>query len=214
MQQTFLDIQAWVSENAPSHLPHLNGPANADEIEMVENEIGLKLPEDFKEFLKLHNGEDDTSWLAILGDGNQLLTCESIINQYKIEQQVGRDLLDPEMETVEFWKDRVAGNVIFIKGAVQPLTLHQRWIPFTNMNGDVIRYFDFSPAPGGVAGQVIEVDQEGCVYEVVANSFSDMLEAYLSDLRNGKYQVDEEGYIESTEQKEIYWGMPDWLNDA
>ncbi len=118
------------------------------------------------------------------------------------------------METIEFWKDRTEGGVIFIHGPVKPLMLHPNWLPMTCMNGNVFRYFDYDPAPGGVAGQIIEVDPENCSYEVIASSFSELKEKYLSDLQSGIYDVDDEHFIERVVEKPVIQGVPEWLKNA
>lgn len=77
-------------------------------------------------------------------------------------------------------------------------------------------YFDldFDPAPGGIAGQVIEVDPENCSYQVLANSIEEYLAIYVNQLESGKYKVDEEGYIELINQEnDMNWGMPEWLKE-
>ena len=149
-----------------------------------------------------------------MGDGNQLLPCRSIISQYKLDQKIGNETYDPEMETLEFWKDRAQSGAIFINGPVKPLLRHPKWLPLTCLNGDVLRYFDFDPAPGGTVGQIIEVDPECCSYEVLAVNFTELLENYFKDLLNGVYEVDEEHHINRIEQKEKTRGMPLWLKNA
>lgn len=62
-----------------------------------------------------------------------------IVEQHKLGQVIAEEHYDPEMETIAFWKDRIEGNVIFVKGAVKPLLRHPKWLPFTCMNGDVFR---------------------------------------------------------------------------
>lgn len=207
-------IIEWVRKNASPVLDHLNTPANDDLISSVESETGINLPDSFKDFLRCYDGEDGEGWLALFGNGNQLLPCLAIIDQYRLDQEIGESLFEPQMETIEFWKDSTEGNVIFIKGAVKPLTLHPKWVPITCMNGDVLRYLDFDPAPGGINGQVIEVDPECCSYQVLASSFEELLAIYGSQLQENFYTVDDEGYIESSEESEMNWGVPEWLKNA
>ncbi|OEY67333.1 SMI1/KNR4 family protein [Marinobacter sp. X15-166B] len=195
-------------------MQHLNKPASPADIHAVEQETGLSLPEDYKHFLKHHNGEDGTSWLAILGDGNQLLPCDGIISQYKLDQDIAREFYDPDMETIEFWKDRTASGVIFVDGPVKPLMRHPKWLPFTCMNGDVYRYFDYDPAPGGTPGQIIEVDPENCSYTRLAATFSELVDSYLAELQSGVYSVSGDGFIERTTEKDLSPGMPEWLKNA
>lgn len=214
MDASLAKILEWVSANAREVLSHLNGPASDADIASVEAATGLTLPVAYKDFLRRHNGEDGATWLALLGNGNQLLSCQCIIDQYRLEQEIGRDLYHPELETPTFWKDRAEEGVIFIKGPVKPLTLHPGWLPITCMNGDVLRYLDYDPAPGGIPGQVIEVDPEGCTYQVLATSFEALLNDYASQLATGKYRVAEDGFIESVHADDLNWVVPDWLKQV
>jgi len=214
MEIVMENLVAWIRENASDVLLHLNEGASTDDLKAVESETGLKIPDDYKEFLSRHDGEDGNSWLALFGDGNQLLSCKSIISQHQLDQEIGAQFYDPELETIDFWKDRTSRGVIFVRGPVKPLTLHPYWLPMTCMNGNVFRYFDYDPAPGGIPGQIIEVDPESCSYEVLANSFSDLVGNYLDDINNGVFEVDDEHFIERIIEKNIEVGMPDWLKNA
>lgn len=214
MNKDLEKIIGWAKMHSPQTLQHLNPPASDGDIKAVEEELGRTLPVTFKELLKQFDGEDGQSWLALFGNGNQILSCKMMIEQYKLSQEIADQIDDSEMDTVEFWKDRVESNIIFVKGAVKPLLNHPNWIPFTSMNGDVFRYLDFDPAPGGEEGQVIEVDPEGCSYRVITNNIEDFLAMYAIQLEDGKYKIDQEGYIELKNQEDdMNWGVPDWLRD-
>ncbi len=214
MDKSLQQIIDWVQRNSKQTLEHLNPPATDEAIGSVESQLGVTLPHAFKALLKRFDGEDGQTWLALLGNGNQLLPCEQIIEYHELDQRAAKQFYDPKMETIEFWKDRVANQVIFVKGAVKPLLLHPKWIPITSMNGDVIRYLDYDPAPGGTIAQVIEVDAEGCSYQVLAGSFDDFLALYAQQLEDGLFHVDDEGYIECSEEDDMDWGVPDWLKNA
>ena len=205
-------ILTWVKLHSPQTSQSLNSPANDEDIAEVEAMVNLTLPASLKNLLKIFDGESDETWLALFGNGNQMLSCKNVIEQYKIGQQIGEEFFEPEMETVEFWKDRIESSVVFVKGSVKPLLRHPKWLPFTCMNGDVFRYLDFDPAPGGVEGQIIEVDPEGCSYQVLANSLEDFYVLYAKQLESGEYKVGDDGFIELVaDENEINWGIPDWL---
>ena len=214
MADTLTEIKDWLTIHSPQTLAHLNGPASHAQIDEVEAQIGMSLPPAFKEFLTRHDGEDGETWLALFGDGNQLLSCQAIVDQYTLDQELGLRFYNPEMGTIAFWKDRVARNVIRIKGTVKPLVLHPKWIPLTCMNGNVFRYIDFDPAPGGTPGQIIEVDPECCSYQVLASSFDELLDHYLAQLLRGEFVVDNEEYVESREESSMEWGVPEWLSKS
>lgn len=217
MQANFEKIVGWIETHAPETLKNLNPPATDASIAAVEQVVGLSLPDAYKQFLRIHDGERE-ELNALFGDSNKLLSCDEIITQYQLDQHIGNMLYDPSMETVDFWQDRTRNQIMFIKGGVKPLRLHPKWIPLTVMNGDVFRYLDYDPAPSGVMGQVIEVDPEGCSWQVLANSFEELLSQYALALTNGLYTVDQEvdeGYIVSLSSNNVCdWGMPEWLENA
>ncbi len=216
MQQDLVQIKAWLQAHAPATLAQLNPGASISDLEQLEQGLGMPLPESLKQFLMQHDGDDALGCDAFWGDFNVMLSCQQILQQYHLDQEIGQQLYDPSMETIEFWRDRIQGRIIFVKGAVKPLMLHPGWIPLTNMNGDVIRYLDYDPAPGGIKGQIIEVDPENCSYQVIADSFEDLLRRYRLALEAGEYRVDTEGYIEriDIDQDVMAWGMPNWLVPA
>lgn len=208
-------ILSWATQNAPQTVANLNKPAAISDLDAIESEFGMPLPQGFGELWKSFDGDGLGTWLAIFGNGNQMLSCKELIEHYKLDQEIGKSLYDPAMHKIGFWKDRIADHVIFVRGAVKPLMLHPKWLPFTSMNGDVIRYFDFDPAPGGTPGQVIEVDPEGCSYQVLADSLSAFLSDYADQLESGAYSVAGNGFIESSVEPDPFeWGMPGWLKRA
>jgi cell wall assembly regulator SMI1 len=167
------------------------------------------LPTDFKQLLKTFNGEK--SWLAVLGNGNAILSCENIIQYYQ-EDAEHSDYADDEMNTLEFWQDRVANGIIRIKGSVKPLiTYHTKWIPFTCCNGDVFRYFDFDPAEGGIMGQIIEVDPENCSYKVIATNLTELLTIYLDELNQNLFEAEDGLSIQAIPTGTELWPIPEWL---
>lgn len=204
-------LKHWMLTHAPQVLQQLNPPASKTDIQAVEQATGLKLPESLKLFLSLHNGEAGEDGLALLGNGNQLLSCEAMIEQYQWGLQMEQYLNDSQCDTPHFWKDRVLKNIIAVKGPVKPLLNHPHWLPLTCMNGDVFRYLDFDPAPGGLPGQVIEADPESCAYQVLAPDFETFLKQYIVELKANHYHIDETGYLETREPATMDWGVPDWL---
>jgi len=208
-------IVAWVTRKSPATLSGLNLPAGNSEIASLESKLKMTLPESFKDFLALHDGESGVNMLALLGDGNRLLSCKEILKQYKLDQQLGKAVHDPDLSKPAFWKDSASSQTIFLKGPVKPLLLHPKWIPITCMNGEVMRYIDLDPAPTGVPGQIIEVDVEGCSYEVLAESFEDLLSNHADQLEAGLFEVEESGNIFRDCGKDLMsWTVPGWLKRA
>ncbi len=215
MQRDLEFIKAWMQQHAPATLTHLNVPASTADLQSLETAVGQALPESFKQFMRLHNGDSDVIGDTFFGDYNVMLSTTQIVQQYQLDQEIARHIYDPQMATMAFWRDRVSNQIIFVKGAVKPLMLHPKWIPITCMNGDVLRYLDFDPAPGGVLGQVIEVDPESCAYQVIASSFEDLIRRYRIAIETGVYTVNGDGQIASVYDNDVLsWGVPEWLQKA
>jgi len=211
MQDDLKSILKWTEVYSPQTLLHLNPPASEAAIIAVERAIGVELPVSYKSMLGQFNGEGEMSSSALLGDGHQLLSCERILEVYV----TGGDETNQKIDDVDVWRELASSEIIFIKGPVKPLSRHPLWVPMTSMNGDVLRFLDYDPAPGGVAGQLIEVDAECCVHKVLAPSFEAFLQSYANDLAGGLFTVDEEGDIQSMDVDDpSEWGVPAWLNDT
>lgn len=208
-------IRGWMQTHSPATLAGLNPPASQADLDRVVATTGLRLPDSFADFLRLHDGEAFGN-PALLGDFNTLLSCDEIVEEYLLEQEMAASIDDPEFSSIAFWRDRVASRVIFVRGAVKPILSHPAWLPFTRMNGDILRYIDFDPAPTGVPGQIIEVDAEGCTYEVLADSFAAFLADYARRLLAGEFCHDEEygGVVSRTDKDILQWTMPAWLKNA
>ena len=68
-----------------------------------------------------------------------------------------------------------------------------------------------------MVGQIIEVYNEACSYQVLAPSLSDFLQTFIERLHTGYSQVDEDNSLQPTEEEdtdETEWGLPDYLKDV
>ena len=208
------ELLTWIKQNAPNCITHLNNGATLDDIIEVEKEVEIPIPNDYKEFLLMHDGEEGVNFLAIFGDGNQLLPCSEIISQYKLDQEIGKEIYDPKFDNPKVWKNNIKEEIIFVNGPVKPLHFHPKWLPMTCCNGNVFRYFDYDPAPGGLIGQIIEIDPECCRYEVIADNFTDLVGRYLIDLEKGFYEIGKDHYIERIKENDTKPTLPEWLKSV
>lgn len=209
--ETLKAIKQWFGEYAPKVLEESMEPATESEINRVEVETGLKLPEDFKNFLRVQNGAN--GFIPLFGDRQELLTCEQIVEEYRYGRE-NHELSSDDLQQYQEWKEMATENRIDISGPVKPHESHPNWLPISNLNGDILRYLDFDPAEGGALGQVVEVDLEGVRWEVLAPSFEAFLLIFYDELINGHFEVDEFGGV--VKKEEYYpdsdsWPVPDWL---
>lgn len=207
-------IERWLGANAPDARAQLRGPAAPGDLEKLEKLIGYVLPDEVKAIYLVHDGEDGTG-SGMLGGWDLFLPLSQVMTYWRLYVDLAEQLGGQE-DTPDHWRRQIEEDVIFIKGPVKPLLGSPRRIPVTNMNGDILRFLDFDPAPGGQPGQVIEVDPEGCMYQVVAPSFVDLLEQHAGALERGDYAVVDGDItrVDETQEEPHRWGLPEYLRDV
>ena len=173
-------LEAWAGANAAEMLSDLNPGATDDQVTALESELGFSLPDAFKASLAVHNGEDDGWPCKVFANHGAYLSTSRIVEEWRQRQQFGEDIEEDPEELLQ-------QGVITVDGPVKPKMFLRHWVPFMECNGDVFWAMDFSPAAGGTEGQIIQVDWEGCSWNVVANSFTDFLENYVTALERGDY---------------------------
>ncbi len=204
-------IEQWLRANLPEVIESLNDPATEDAIAAVEAQIGVRFPDALRASFHVHDGESN-NWPGAMADGHQLLPLAEVTRLWTLRTTFAAQFGGRE-DTPAAWRASTRDGIIFVKGPVKPLLGSPRWIPLTDMNGDVQRLLDFDPPTGGTSGQVIEVDPECCRYEVIAPSFLDHLERYAAELEAGRYSV-RDGIIASppdTREDPRTWGIPEYL---
>lgn len=180
VENLWVRLEAWATDNAPHILSDLCSGATTDQVRTLETELDVSLPDSFKTSLAVHSGEDDGWPAKVFTDYGAYLSTSCIAEEWRQRQQFDEDIEgDPE--------ELIDQNVIMVDGPVKPKMFLTSWVPFLECNGDVFWDLDFSPAAGGKKGQVIEVDWEGNSWKVIADSFADFLENYVTGLERGEY---------------------------
>ncbi len=82
-------ILGWARENAPQTVANLNKPASKADLEAVQAELKMPLPDGFCQLWSRFDGDGLGTWLAILGNGNQLLSCKELVEHYRLDQEIG-----------------------------------------------------------------------------------------------------------------------------
>ena len=137
-----------------------NEPATTEEIAELEEQLGVELPQDYKEFLEWHNGTDDREFCS---------TEEAADNADEFLE------IAEEMDEVETFleEDYQAGRVgkgTFVKG----------WVPFYDDGTGAVDVVDCAPGPNGTHGQVIHYDPDGDM-SITHTSFTDWVESRDED---------------------------------
>lgn len=179
---TWARIEAWLRENSRHGFSDLSGPASGVELAALGSTTGLAVPESMRAVLTVHDGQARPS---IFGAEFDFLSSRQMAEHWRMHLAV-LEHLPSEVLAGEFDPD----VMVQCDKGVRPLIANRKWLPFADSNGDITRYIDFDPAPGGRVGQVIEVDPEGTVWRVLASSFDEYLADRLRRLEAGEALLD------------------------
>lgn len=184
-------VKRLVEEIAPESVTNLNDGASDEEVAELRAVVPQAPPELF-ELLRLHDGEEMIAWTSLFPDGMQLMTVGHLLETARYRKSRPDDIEELALQ-------EQAHPMIRRSGPVKPYFTHPNRIPFAHVNGELLWCFDLDPAEGGKVGQIIYDDAEGMALGVVAESFEDLLDKYLRDLKAGAFTADDDGQIVSAE---------------
>jgi len=170
MNKEFDKFKQWLSFNYSDGLLDLNPPATTAEIEELTFTIGVDLPDDFLEILKIHNGQKGKA--AWLFDSQEFLSTHRIIEEFNI----WKNLLENER----------INKVSIPDEGVKNDWWNKCWIPFTSDGCGDHYCLDLDPNSSGTKGQVITLWYEVEQREIVAMSFSQWFKEYVNQLNSGE----------------------------
>lgn len=167
----------------------INASAEFPELQILEETVGVKLPEAFCKYLFTMNGQKNTeestrnrnTEIPLLGF-NVFLSVAGIIETWKMMNEIFPNDASP-IEWVH-------------EDKIKPFTWRKHWIPFTDFEGSQYIILDCDPGVNGTYGQVF-IWNSGMDYSsVVANTFEEFSKGLLLRLSAKKFDVTEFGTIE------------------
>jgi cell wall assembly regulator SMI1 len=180
MKETWEIVADKLKEMAPIVYKDLNEGATQEQIDELERLTGVKLPIDFVEFYKIHNGQTPIKFAPDISlfDHTKLMSIEEIIEvwtRWKEQVDAGEFIDNKNMP----WKTNPDTGIK--NDWWNPL-----WIPFFD-DADCNHYcIDLDPAPNGNYGQVIKTWHDDKERRMIAKSFKDWFIQFKEDLLNGK----------------------------
>ena len=187
IQELWRRLEAWGSINAPAMLEDLNPGAGENELLSLQEGLGIDLPRDFIDSLKVHNGENDGWPCKVFADRGAYLSTEGILEIWTLLQKIASEMTayTDQMDVEE----QIREGIVRVEGPVKPVDFSPKWVPILDCNGDVFWAIDFDPSDGGVVGQIVEVYWEGNSWKVIADSFKDLLSTYVLSLEANEYRI-------------------------
>lgn len=152
-----------------------NEPLDDVTLNEIESETGLKLPVEFKNLYKLHNGQDDIG--VSLFDFFNLNSAKDILKNWDafktLELQCDQDGIKAEPEA-----------------GIKDKWCNSKWIPFASTADGHDLCIDYDPAESGNVGQIITFWYNEGERNLIAESFDEFIISYLKNLEEGIYIYD------------------------
>lgn len=156
-----------------------NDGASDGDFKKLETTLGLKLPDDFKEVYRIHNGSDiegnfvDIFWLSIDGIINDYQVWKEVFDEGHFLDDEGRDIgCEPKHHAIK-----------------ADFHFNPKWLPISaNGCGDG-KMMDLDPTPDGSIGQIIQMWHDEPSRTLEALSLKALFEKFAQDLENDRYVI-------------------------
>ncbi|KAH6686301.1 glucan synthesis regulatory protein [Plectosphaerella plurivora] len=215
-------IDAWAEDNYPELFDQLGEGATNNDLNELEHILDCTLPQDVRESLMVHDGQERWGTPTGIIFGSMLLDCEELVQEWETWRKVNQQfLLDNAIakpavpskalggsdeasssrtptqpsrpnQNPNWRQDLISRQDCVPPNSVQRAYAHPAWIPLVRDWGGNNLAVDLAPGPSGTWGQVILFGRDYDTKYVVAKSWSHLLATVADDLGSGKWFVDED----------------------
>lgn len=184
LRDSWKRIRAWHKANTPPETFEPAPGASNEELTQLESLIGMKLPREFQESYRIHNGTSG-SWLLYFGMLRSLAGIAKEWSTYSQWQKsngygLGSDWQPVQLEDPE---------------KIKSIWWNPRRIPISDNGGGDPVTLDLDPANAGTIGQIIRLNHEVGPINVIARGFAEWIEQIACDLEAGKFVYDEDNLM-------------------
>ncbi len=176
-------LARWLDKYLPRSLGSLRSGASDDEFKGLEELIGAELPEEFKDFYSLHDGQEEDESLGIFF-GIRPLPLFEIAREYENWLEVSEIMNDSDGRIQIFPPNHIRRDSA------------RKWVPFTHdYSGNHIG-LDLEPSLKGNVGQVINFGTSEHPIFLLGKSFGEFLQRIVTELESGNFRIDgEEDFV-------------------
>jgi cell wall assembly regulator SMI1 len=153
-------------------------PATDAQINQISLETGCKIPDDLRQLLRIHNGQEMKSPLRWLPSGMNLLSCEKIIETWRQGMTFYKKYGEDAFSQQTYFQDQLR-NIID----------HPKRLTIAEQEGIATLMLDGAPGPKGISGQVI-VNITECDFVVLASKLTVFFKKYLQLMLDGQIYFD------------------------
>jgi cell wall assembly regulator SMI1 len=171
-------IERWLKDHLPAAMESLSSGLDEVPIARFENVIGQVLPADFRESLRIHDGQERDPAVGIIFGLRLLSLHEGSLKEWsRIKQQIEAAGTVP------------AEDDSFPQGAVERESLNLGWVPVAADWGGNFLAIDLAPDTRGTKGQVISFGRDEQCKCVLARSWGHFLRDVADELEQANFQI-------------------------
>ncbi|KAK5134909.1 hypothetical protein LTR08_005999 [Meristemomyces frigidus] len=213
-------MDRWLEDNYEELFEQIGIGATINDVNELEHELDCTLPQEVRESLQIHDGQERGGMPTGVIFGCMLLDCEEIMQEWQNWRKVNETYLN-EPQTYEIpqapikafagssssavpvaqvsqsanpqWRAELQDKQDSQPpNAIQKAYAHPAWIPLARDWGGNNIAVDLAPGPTGKWGQIILMGRDyDCTY-VVARSWSAFLATVADDMETDKWFIDED----------------------
>ncbi|WPH02072.1 Hypothetical protein R9X50_00492700 [Acrodontium crateriforme] len=213
-------MDRWLEDNYEELFENLGQPATINDVNELEHELDCTLPQDVRESLQVHDGQERGGLPSGAIFGCMLLDCEEIVQEWQNWRTVNEAYLNDGQKTYEIpqaptkafagssssavpvaqansasstWReDLLSKQDCHPPNTIQKAYAHPAWIPLARDWGGNNIAVDLAPGPTGKWGQIILMGRDyDCKY-VISRSWSAFLATVADDMNTDKWFIDED----------------------
>jgi cell wall assembly regulator SMI1 len=188
------DLNAALAKLDPPADPRFRGPASAASIEAAQQELGIALDADLVEFLSCMDGQEPDGW-GCLGD--------PIVPKFRFGPEPvhfsgwGWFLgIDGIVERTLLFREFTAENYEERYECLGPASFHEEYLQLVGSDNPTCIAIDLRPAPGGVLGQIVAINDQPNYVVVLAPSFRAFLQSVADGYAEGRFEYREGAWSE------------------
>jgi len=210
-------IDRWAEKNYEELFDNLCEGCTQNDINELEHELDMTLPQDVRESLGIHDGQERGGRPSGIIFGCMLLDCEEIVQEWNNWKTVNEEYLSGAKKPVPHYplkslntaasssssSSTPPGNKLWRQDlidrqdsqppkAIQKAYAHPSWIPLARDWGGNNIAVDLAPGPLGKWGQIILFGRDYDTKYVIARSWSHFLAIVADDMSSDRVFVDED----------------------
>lgn len=213
-------IERWAEDHYEELFENVGEGCTQNDVNELEHELDCTLPQDVRDSLQVHDGQERGGRPTGIIFGCMLLDCEEIAQEWNQWRRTNEEYLRTDQQfatpqpplkafagaaassssappapptTNPNWRNELMGRQDSQPpNAIQKAYVHPAWIPLARDWGGNNICVDLAPGPTGKWGQVILMGRDyDCKY-VVSRSWAAFLANVADDMSTDKWFIDEE----------------------